>query len=304
MANTGRYIGGGVAIILLATAIGLVVSSLKKLTTEQVGLQYDTHQRRLKTSQLYFAGLHLGPPGYKFIIFPKVYQTISFGKIRCLNKDGLEIELHVQFQYLANLKATDLAKLVMQYENHINYKKVVIDTAEEVIHDMCSTFNVTQFQTSRVQFQDGLSRNLNTRLTKDFMTGVRDVQVSNIKRPYDYEKVVIDKESAKQNILVAAQERPRVLTAANTKKKEAETQATITLNKARTDARIAITKATSQAAAILNAYTTEAETYKSIMDNQKLTVPGLLSYMTTRAIQSADKQLYVNLDAPAKTKFP
>ena len=55
--------------------------------------------------------------------------------------------------------------------------------------------------------------------------------MSNIQRPYAYEKVVRDKESAKQNIQVAIQERPRILTAAKTKKREAQTQANITLNK-------------------------------------------------------------------------
>lgn len=42
-----------------------------------------------------------------------------------------------------------------------------------------------------------------------------------------------DKEAAKQNIAVAENERPRILTAANTKLKEAQTQANITLNKVR-----------------------------------------------------------------------
>ena len=42
-------------------------------------------------------------------------------------------------------------------------------------------------------------------MTKLLSTSVRDVQVSNIKRPYEYETVVRDKESAKINIKVAKQ---------------------------------------------------------------------------------------------------
>ena len=56
--------------------------------------------------------------------------------------------------------------------------------------------------------------------------------------------------------------------------------------------------------AILSAYTTEAETYKAIMKNQNLTIQGLLSYITTRAIQSMNNPIYVNLEAPAKTNLP
>ena len=104
--------------------------------------------------------------------------------------------------------------------------------------------------------------------------------------------------------IISFSERPRILTAAETKKKEAETQAKITLNIATTNARILIAKANAEAKAILNAYETEAQTYKEIMRNQGLTAEGLLAYLTTRAIESASNDISVNLDAPAKTSFP
>lgn len=87
-------------------------------------MQYDVHQHKLK-SKVYTAGLHAGPPGYKFIKFPRVYRTISFPKVQCLNKDGLTIELSVQFQYLASLNKYDLKGLIMEFKDHDNYKEVV-----------------------------------------------------------------------------------------------------------------------------------------------------------------------------------
>ena len=128
-------------------------------------------------------------------------------------------------------------------------------------------------------------------------------QVSNIKRPSQYEKVIRDKEAAKQNIKIAENERPRVITEAQTKLRESETQAQITIQDAETQARITKTKAQADADAILTAYQTEANTYKTIMEKQNLTIEGLLSYLTTRAIQSAKKPVYVGMDAPAKTKY-
>lgn len=98
-------------------------------------------------------------------------------------------------------------------------------------------------------------------------------------------------------------ERPRITTEATTKLREAETQANITLQTAQTQARITKTKAKTEADAISNAYATEAKTYSDIMIRQGLTVEGLLSYLSTRAIQSAKKPVYVGMDAPAKTKF-
>jgi len=293
----------GTFLAIVAIIVGLVASSLKKLNTEEAGLQYDVHMHSLK-EHVYEAGLHLGPPGYRFIIFPRVYRTLAFEKIQCLNKDGLQIVLSVEFQYLASLSGSNLKSLIMEFEGYDRYRMVVADTAEEVIHDACSLFNVTQFQTSRVDFQERILSLLNTRLSTALHTNVRDVQVSNIMRPHDYEIVVRDKESAKQNIQVALQERPRVLTAARTKKMEAVTQASITMNKARTDARITITKAQAEAQAILNSFTTEAETYYQIQVNQQLNTTGLLSYLMIRAIQSASKPVNINVESPAMTKFP
>jgi regulator of protease activity HflC (stomatin/prohibitin superfamily) len=67
-------------------------------------------------------------------------------------------------------------------------------------------------------------------------------QVNNIARPSQYETAVKNKEAAKQNIDVALQERPRKLTEAQTKKKEAAAQANITIEKAESNARILLTK--------------------------------------------------------------
>ena len=99
-------------------------------------------------------------------------------------------------------------------------------------------------------------------------------------------------------------ERPRIRTEATTKLREAETQANITIQTAETQARIINAKATAEADAISTAYSTEASTYKDIMAKQGLSVEGLLSYLATRAIQSAKKPVYVGLDAPAKTNYP
>ena len=122
--------------------------------------------------------------------------------------------------------------------------------------------------------------------------------MSDIRRPRDYETVVREKESAKQNIKIARQERPRILTAAKTKLLEAETQSNITLSVARTNARIAVKRAETEAKAIVKAYETEAET--SIMDNQGLSIDGFLAYLTTRAIEENRKSVNVNLESPAK----
>lgn len=85
---------------------------------------YDTVQHKLK-DQVYTAGLHAGPPGYTFIIFPRVYKSITYKSLKCLNKDGVSIELNVQFQYLVSLAKGVLVTVIKQFRDHDNFKKVV-----------------------------------------------------------------------------------------------------------------------------------------------------------------------------------
>ena len=55
--------------------------------------------------------------------------------------------------------------------------------------------------------------------------------MKDIARPIAYDSIVRDKEAAKQNITVALEERPRVLTAAITEREIAEIQVNITRDK-------------------------------------------------------------------------
>ena len=68
------------------------------------------------------------------------------------------------------------------------------------------------------------------------------LQVSNIDRPSEYESAIRSKERAREDIQVANNERPRLLTEATTKQREAETQAKIIIDKAESDARILANK--------------------------------------------------------------
>ena len=66
--------------------------------------------------------------------------------------------------------------------------------------------------------------------------------MNEITRPSQYESSVRAKESAREEIEVARNERPRLLTEAQTKKREEETQAQITVDRAESQARIMETK--------------------------------------------------------------
>lgn len=87
-----------------------------------VGVGYDVVQRDLD-DEVKKSGLHNGPPGFKFIKFPSVFKSKSFDNVKCLNKEGLEINLKIEFQYRARPK--DLRKTILQFKDFENYVKVL-----------------------------------------------------------------------------------------------------------------------------------------------------------------------------------
>jgi regulator of protease activity HflC (stomatin/prohibitin superfamily) len=111
-------VGVGLLIILI-----LIISSAKKLNSYELGIKYDHLAKRLSNT-VNGEGLHFGVPGFTFIIFPSVYKTMEFRDIsvslsftitnemnlfinfliyfiKCLNKDGVIIDVDVSYQFKA-----------------------------------------------------------------------------------------------------------------------------------------------------------------------------------------------------------
>lgn len=291
----------GVVVGVVVMSIALIAVSLKKLDSDEVGIQYDTIQKELD-GEVFSEGLHTGPPGYEFIIFPNVYTTLDYNRLRCLNSDGVPIRIDVSFQFKAFLN--QMRSIIMDFKDFDGYKTVLAQSGASVIHEACSKFNTSQFQAERGNFQTTLSNILKERFTS-MHADVTDLQVNNIERPSTYEAAIRSKERAREDIQVAKNERPRLITEANTTRREAESEAKIILNKAESDARILQSKAKAEAAAILTQYEREADAYKSIISSEGLqfTPEGFISYLGVRVIASAKNPVYIGLESPAKTKY-
>ena len=87
-----------------------------------VGIAYNTYQKTL-SSTTQKAGLHNGPPGFEFIKFPSVFKTLEFADDVCLNKEGVEIVLQIEFQYRA--RPQRLRDIVMEFKDHSGYVKML-----------------------------------------------------------------------------------------------------------------------------------------------------------------------------------
>ncbi|XP_021354142.1 uncharacterized protein LOC110450764 isoform X2 [Mizuhopecten yessoensis] len=291
----------GVIVVIAALVIGLVTTSLKKLASDEVGIQYDTIQRNL-AQDVRKEGLHTGPPGFEFIIFPSVYRSMAFNDLTCLNKDGVQIVLDVTYQY--KVKAPKLREVIVDFRDYDGYKDVLKYAGQSALHESCSQFNTSQFQSERGSFQELVREKLKTRYG-ELNAGITDLQVSNIARPAEYESAIRSKERAREDIKVALNERPRLLTEADTGKREAETQAEIIKDKAMSEARILENRAVSEANSIIAQYSKEAEAYELILSSSGLafTVEGFISYLGVRVIADAKNPVYIGLQSPAKSSY-
>ncbi|CAG2252236.1 unnamed protein product [Mytilus edulis] len=284
----------------------------KEENIQWVGIKYDTFQRDLGTETLR-EGLHQGPPGYEFIIFPSTYKSLTFDDLECLNKDGVKISLDVTYQY--KVKSSKLRAVIIHFRNVDGYTNVLRNAGRSALHESCSYFNTSQFQAERAIFQEKVQEQIELRyeelhaIITDLQVPGSDAQikiVSNIDRPSEYESAIRSKERAREDIQVANNERPRLLTEATTKLREAETQAKIIIDKAESDARILANKAHTEAQAIIAQYEKESEAYKQIVDATGLafSIEGFISYLGVRVIADATNPVYIGLDSPAKTVYP
>ncbi|KAL8588907.1 hypothetical protein ACOMHN_047019 [Nucella lapillus] len=300
----GRAIVGCICfgvVVGLVLLISLFAVSMKKLQSDEVGLQYDKIQKTLG-GEVFTEGLHLGPVGYSFIIFPNVYTTLEYDDVKCLNKDGVPIQIDVSFQFKVVLWY--MKNIVMDFKDFSGYKDVLRLSGASVIRETCSLFNTSQFQAERGNFQTTLSNILKARYGK-LHADVTDLQVNNIKRPSEYEAAIRSKERAREDIGVARNERPRLITEANTTRRAAQSDAQIIRNKAESDARVLENKAKTEASAILIQFEREAESYENIVSSSGLAFSpqGFISYLSTRVLASAKNPVFVSLPSPAQTRY-
>ncbi|XP_052783863.1 uncharacterized protein LOC128219831 [Mya arenaria] len=301
MAKPQIIAAGIVALLIILMTIILLATSLKKLSSDQIGLTYDTINKNLG-DEVKREGLHNGPPGFEFIIFPSVYKTISFSDLKCLNKDGVIITLDVTYQFKA--QPTKLHDLIINFKDYDGYKKVLEYTGESALHESCSYFNTSQFQAERGKFQERVKEKIIEKYTKLY-ADITDLQVSNIERPSEYEDAIRSKERAREDIEVARNERPRLVTEAMTEFLEANTTSQIIRDKAESDKRILQARAEQEAKAIIEQYQKESEAYAQILDPNGLgfTVDGFIAYMGVRVISSAQNPVYIGLQSPAKSSY-
>jgi len=295
-----------VCLLLFINLIIWLSMSLQQVDSEHYAIPYNKPTGRVR-NEVFVEGLHLKPSYGEFILWPKTYETVE-EVVECNSEDGVRVELTVRYQYLPREKS--LYKLTKMYTEHKDdsdsefeyiYDKVLAWQARAAIRNGCAKYAAQEFQTQRGLVQTEIYTLVSERLDRFMHTDVIDVQLVYIKRPPEYESEVDAKESARNDIDKANNERAQAITQAQTKLLAAETAANKTLDTARTAAQNTLVAATAEASVLTTRYATLAATYKNVKTIHAMSNEALLTYIATRLRGSVAAT--ISLDGPAQTSY-
>ena len=137
---------------------------------------------------------------------------------------------------------------------------------------------------------------------ESMMTQVVDVQLKNIDIPMEYTMAIESKEQAREDINLAYNERAQLVYEGERKRQESEQDILIMMLNANKTRDVILADATAQGEAAENMLRKEATAYKGVQQELGLDTPGLISYLSTRAIEANDDP-DVNIARPAKASF-
>jgi len=289
----------------LIVAIILISVSLKKLTSTQLGVEYDVWSKQLDDAAKQ-GGLHNGPPGFRFIKFPSTQITAEV-RDTCVSRDGLRVQFHVSYQYL--MTEGFIVPAVKKYRDFKKWGTIVEAAGNSAIQNSCSAFNITSFQSLRNLIQIDMFDELKLKLEGTPDTDIENhdgvyalaiaLQLKNVELPGAYKAAVSDKQSAKEDIALAQNQRNQEITKAQTALKAAKEEEKKIKAKAANDAKVALTEARLKAQQTTFAFSEETATIKQAIENFNLDTNGVLSYLANQLYAKAPT-LKAAIREPAK----
>jgi prohibitin 2 len=288
---------------VLVTGITLLATSLQKLSSNEYGVEYNVHKKKLSDAAK-TGGLHLGPPGYEFIRFPSTFITEDLPDGTCVSKDGLRVQFSVSFQYA--IPQEWLIPTVLTYRGFEKWADVVSAAGTSAVQHSCAEFNISNFQSQRGVIQGTMEQNLRLKLEGKSGKGADGVyaraislQLRNVELPEEYQEAVREKQSANEDISLAQNQRKQETTKAQTKLLSASEEARKILDNSNNDAELILTEARLKAQETLFAFETESKTIVDVKERLNLTTAGVLAYLANQLLADVPN-LKVSAAEPAR----
>eukprot|EP00585_Thalassiosira_rotula_P014708 CAMPEP_0196163864 /NCGR_PEP_ID=MMETSP0911-20130528/193_1 /TAXON_ID=49265 /ORGANISM="Thalassiosira rotula, Strain GSO102" /LENGTH=478 /DNA_ID=CAMNT_0041428899 /DNA_START=95 /DNA_END=1533 /DNA_ORIENTATION=- len=241
-----RKLLAALAFVCVVVSMGVLIASLKKVPSTEMGVQYNIHKKQLEDATK-SGGLFIGPPGFKFIKFPSTFITADFRDRTCVSNDGLHIKFSVMFQY--QMTASNVYPTIIKYRNFEKWASIVEQAGLSSIHHSCAEFMVTEFQNKRGVIQSSMLDNLKLKLEGNENSGEDGVnavavslQLTYVHLPEQYNKAVAEKQAAEEDIALAIAQRKQETTKANTELLKAKEESRKIEDTAKNEAEVLLTE--------------------------------------------------------------
>lgn len=293
----------GFAFVCVCVIIGVLVASLKKVPSTEMGVQYNIHKKELDEAAK-SGSLFLGPPGFRFIKFPSTFITVNFNDRTCVSNDGLLVKFAVTFQY--QMTTANVYSAIVKYRDYHKWASIVEQAGLSAIHHSCSEFMVLEFQNKRGIIQQSMMDNLKVKLEGNETSGQEGVhavavslQLVYVQLPEEYNDAVASKQAAEEDIALATAQRKQETTKANTDLLKAKEEARKIKDTANNEAELLLTEARLKAEETLYSLQKEAEALVEVKEKLNLTTEGVLAYLSNKLLAEANN-LTVTTREPAK----
>merc|ERR1719330_190041 len=306
--NSRFLLWSALGLSVVIVAIILLAVSLKKISSTELGVEYDKWAKQLDDAAK-TGGLHTGPPGFRFIKFPSTQITAEVVDT-CVSKDGIRVACEVSYQYL--MPEQWIVDAIYKYRDFKKWSTIVEAAGNSAIQHSCSAFNVTNFQSLRNLIQIDMFEELKIKLEGTNSTNVElhdgvyaravSLQLKNVDLPVEYTNAVSDKQSAKEDIALAKNQRNQELTKANTELFAIQAETKKILENALNDVNVTLTEADLTAAQTIFTFAEETETIQQAKETFNLDTNGVLSYMANQLYAEAPT-LRALIREPAKISF-
>mmetsp|Transcript_623 Transcript_623/g.1126 ORF Transcript_623/g.1126 Transcript_623/m.1126 type:complete len:442 (+) Transcript_623:139-1464(+) len=303
MASGTKKLLWAFALVVLLVIIGVIAASLKKVSSTEMGVQYNIHKKQLEDATK-SGGLFIGPPGYRFIKFPSTFITVDLNDRMCVSNDGLIVQFSVTFQY--QMTAANVLPAIIKYRDYHKWASIVEQAGLSAVHHSCSEFLVSEFQNKRGIIQSRMEDNLKLKLQGNETSGEEGVnavavslQLVYIDLPEKYNEAVREKQAAEEDIALAVAQRTQETTKANTALLKAREEARKIEDTANNEAEVLLTEARLKAEETRYSFQKEAEALVEVKEKLDLTTEGVLAYLSNRLLSEAST-LKVTTGEPAK----
>ena len=300
------YLFGSFFLFAIIVAVFLISISLKRLTSIELGLEYDRVAKILDDAAKN-GGLHTGPPGFEFIKFPKPFILAELPDGTCVSQDGLRVDFVVSFQY--QMPKEWLAGAVLRYRDFNGWQRIVQAAGISAVQHSCSLFTVPNFQNQRGVIQRTMLDNLRLKLEgpEDILDGsggvfarAISVQLQTVLVPSEYKDAIAKRQSAEEDINLAINQRNQEVTKANTELLTANEEARKISDTAQNEAEVILTEATLKAEETTFIFAREAEVLLSVKEALSLTSEGIVAYMSNKLYETAPS-IKVSMMEPSKS---